>query len=170
MTQYFKINPNQLVSYFEDRVRKLCENCKRYNNNNSSCPPFIESIDYYKNLILNYNKAILVVKKFYIDDITKWKELCIESSEKLREELNNQKNILNLKDTLIFGAGSCKYCKECQYPCKFPEYRLISLEGIGLNVVKLVSDISNKNIQLKFPVEKYGYFYRVGMVLWNDKI
>ena len=167
MNYYFNIHPVQLLSYFDERVRKWCEQCKRFNQN-SSCPPLIESIDYYKNLIKNYDRGTLIVKKFIIEDIASWKELGKESSEELRYALLYLKNVLKVKNTLQFGAGSCKYCDSCIYPCRFPDKRLISLEGIGINVVKLVSDISFQYIKIKFPVEKYRYFYRIGLLLWRQ--
>jgi predicted metal-binding protein len=167
MTNYFEINPNNLIKYFDTRVRNWCEKCKRFNHY-SCCPPLIESMDYYKNLIINYNKGFIIIKDFEIDDIKKWKELSKESSETIRNEIYTIKNHLHLKNTLQFGAGSCKYCQSCIYPCRFPKYQLIPIEGIGINVIKLIFDITYGLIRIKFPVEKYGYFYRVGMVIWNE--
>jgi predicted metal-binding protein len=72
---------------------------------------------------------------------------------------------MKLKKYTAFGGGSCKNCHICSIPCKHPKKRLIPIEGTGINVVKLVKDIAN--IELKFPVEKQGYFYRVGLLLWS---
>lgn len=168
MNYYFKISPKQLLPYFEERIRKWCENCKRFNKS-GSCPPVIESIDYYKNLIQNYNTGLLIAKKFEINDINQWKLLGKESSEQLRELFLIVEYYLNLKNVLKFGAGSCKFCPICTIPCSNLNNQLISLEGIGINVIKLIYDISDNEIKLKFPVEKYGYFYRVGLLLWNEQ-
>ena len=157
--------PSQfLIDYLDKHVRKYCQKCKRYKKS-ASCPPFIEELEYYKNLFLLSEHAILIVQKFIIDDPKNWKELGAKSSESLRKVMERLVKNLKLTNYYCFGGGSCKNCKICSVPCKFPKKRLIPIEGTGLNVVKLVKDIAE--IYIKFPVEKYGYFYRVGMILWD---
>jgi len=162
-----EFNPKVLGSYFENNVREMCKSCKRYNIS-SSCPPHIETIEYYKELLPTYCNGVLFIKKFIINDIRNWQELGRNSSEELRIEM---KPFIDgciyegCDEYDYYGAGSCKNCIKCSYPCKFPNKQLIPIEGTGINVIKLVKDLAN--IDIKFPVENYGYFYRVGLILWD---
>lgn len=163
---YYKVPVYILSKYLDTKVRDWCKECKRYEKS-ASCPPFIESLETYNYLFMKYEHAILIILKFNIDNPENWKELGRLSSESLRTSIQEVINKLNLTNYISFGGGSCKHCQVCSIPCKFPDLRLIPIEGLGINVIALVKDISN--IELKFPVEQYGYFYRVGLVIWNEK-
>ena len=165
MLRFYNIKPQILINYLDKHVRKCCQKCKRYKKS-ASCPPFIGDLEDYKNLFLFSGHSILIIQKFIIDDPKNWKTLGIMSSESLRKNINKLIKRLKFKNYYCFGGGSCKNCKVCSIPCKFPKKRLIPIEGTGINVIKLVKDIAH--IDLKFPVENYGYFYRVGMVIWNE--
>ncbi len=150
---------------FDLKARELCKSCKRYGKK-ATCPPYIESVEYYKKLLPTFNKGILIVEKFEITNPADWKELGKNSSllilnklKAIRQQLLNKGHF-----AVIFSAGSCKYCSDkCTFPCKHPEESAIPLEGTGIDVVYLVSKITK--IELKFPVKKF--FYRVGMVLYD---
>lgn len=163
-TFFVSINPKILENYLDEHVRELCKYCKRYGKK-VCCPPYLPVIEEYKKLFIKYKCGTLLIKKFTIDDIKKWEELGKNSSEELRQSVILFINSLKTDKYTYFGAGSCKNCKTCSNPCRFPDKQLIPLEGLGLNVVKLVEDIAN--ITLKFPVENYGYFYRIGLVLYE---
>lgn len=165
ITQY-EINPRDLVQYMSQNIREYCSSCKRFNTK-ACCPPHVESVEYYRDFVQNYNKGLLVIAKFKIDDIKNWVQLGKNSSETLRKHMINLKSYLleNEKDVIFFGAGSCKHCARCTFPCIFPEHRLIPIEAMGMNVVGLVWDVAK--ILIKFPVEEY--FYRVGVILWERK-
>lgn len=165
MIRFYNIQPNILSKYIDKHVRKWCQRCKRYKKS-ASCPPFIGTSEGYKELFMFSEHSILVIQKFIIDDPKNWKQLGIISSESLRKNIQKLVKKLKLIDYYCFGGGSCKNCKICSIPCKFLKKRLIPIEGAGLNVIKLVKDTTN--IELKFPVEKYGYFYRVGLIIYNE--
>jgi hypothetical protein len=40
----------------------------------------------------------------------------------------------------------------------------VPLEGCGIDVVKLMKFY---DVELRFPVEQQGFFYRIGMVLYE---
>jgi len=165
MLRFYNIKPQILINYIDKHIRKYCQKCKRYKKS-ASCPPFIDTLAGYKELFMFYTQSILIIQKFIIDDPKNWKLLGIMSSESLRKNIQKLIKKLKLTNYYCFGGGSCKNCKICYIPCKFPNKKLIPIEGTGLNITKLVKDIAN--IELKFPVEKYGYFYRVGMVLYHE--
>jgi predicted metal-binding protein len=158
------INPSILPFYLEEKTRELCKDCKRYGKS-GSCPPFLKDIKFFERIFLSYPFGILIVKKFNIDDPKNWKELGRKSSETIRKEIKKLEKTIKATDYVSYGAGSCKNCKICSPICKFPDKRLIPLEGTGINVVKLFYDLTE--IELKFPVEKQGYFYRIGLFLYE---
>ena len=161
-----KFSPKILKKYFSYKVREFCKSCKRYGYK-VCCPPYIESVDYYKELLPSFKYGILVFKKFIIDDLSKWEELGRTSSLDIYNELFKMRTqLLNKgKFGIIYGAGSCKICSTCSSPCRFPNKKIIPLEGTGVNIVKLMKDLTK--INLKYPVKKYKYFYRVGVILYD---
>lgn len=163
-TRFIPIVPFDLVYYLETSTRTACKQCKRYTLS-GSCPPYLEDLIYYQESFISFPLGIVIMKKFIIDNPENWKELGRQSSEDIRKELNNFVNYLKPKRYEMFGAGSCKHCEKCNVPCKFPDKRLIPIEGTGLNVVKLIKDIAN--LELKFPVEPQGYFYRIGLLIYE---
>jgi len=167
MFNWYIFKPKILTNYFQESVRYACSKCKRYNNS-ASCPPFIESIEFYKQTLNTFQHGLLFIKKYKIHDISQWQKLGKESSEDVRQELELMQNILKNQgfSVLIFGAGSCKICIICSIPCKNLSKRLIPIEATGLNIIRLVAKITKK--QIKFPVEKQGFFYRVGVILWHQ--
>jgi len=165
-TLIININPSILEDYLDENVRELCKECKRYGLK-VCCPPYLPKIEFFRDKFNQYEKGVLIIKQFIIDDVKNWKNLGKVSSEKLREDMMNFVSTLH-SNFVCYGAGSCKNCTECSWPCKFPNKQLIPLEGTGINVVSLVEDVAD--ITIKFPVENYGYFYRVGMVLYGKKI
>jgi len=161
-----KFNPKILKSYFDLAVREGCRSCKRYSYKNC-CPPKIPDITYYKELLPTYNQGIIVYKKFDILDINKWEELGRQSSLEIHNYLLNKKAKL-IQEGYVFNlalsAGSCKLCIKCSTPCLHPDKALVPVEGTGINLIKLMKFFK---IKIKFPVEKYEYFYRIGMILWK---
>jgi len=162
-----EFKPEILVPFFNQKVREACKSCKRYGHK-SMCPPYVESVEYYRNLLPKYVKGILFLEKFELKNYTQstWQELGAYSSKVMQEELFKCKQELINRGhfPLLFGAGSCKNCEKCSIPCKFPDKSLVPIEGTGLDVVALVSYLTQ--IELIFPIKEY--FYRVGMVLFDD--
>jgi predicted metal-binding protein len=151
---------------FDLKVREACFSCKRFNKS-ASCPPNIGSFEYYKKLLKRYTYGKVFVEKFLVEDPTKWQEIGKKSSLELHKVLLKERQELLNKGhyfSIILGGGSCKACKECSIPCKFPQNRIIPIEATGINVV---ATLAKMGMWLKFPVKKY--FYRVGMVLFDDK-
>ena len=160
-----EFNPAILVSFFNQKVRETCKSCKRYGHK-STCPPYVESVAYYKTLLSTYSKGILFIEKFIIDNPDNWQELGASSSRSIQEVLYDYRTELinQYHFPLVFGAGSCKNCEKCSIPCAYPDKSLMPIEATGLNVVELVYNLTK--IELVFPVK--DYFYRIGMVIFDD--
>jgi predicted metal-binding protein len=155
--------PSFLLNCFDLKVIQACRSCKRYGK--GQCPSNIPSIDYYKILLPSYKNGIIVFKNFVIDG--DWKEQGRNSSLEIHNYLLEKRTQLLNKGhyySIILGAGSCKFCPTCITPCRQPDKAIVPIEGCGIDVVKLMN---NFNIRLDFPVENQGYFYRIGMILWD---
>lgn len=157
------INPKRDL-IFDDKVREQCKSCKRYGRK-ATCPPYVNSVEYYKKLLTSYKHAILYYHKFEIDDDKNWFTLGKLSS------LYMYRYIFKMRKTLLeqghyfviaFGSGSCKLCNKCEIPCRQPNISLMPLEATGLNIVKM---LERKRVNIKYPVKKY--FYRVGCLFYD---
>ena len=149
---------------FSLKVCEACKSCKRYGLH-GCCPPVIGTYDYYRKLLKRYTFGKLFIETFKIKDSKNWKQLGKESSLVIHKLLLKERQALLNKGkyfNVILGGGSCKYCKECTIPCKFPQYRAIPIEATGIDVV---STLKKLGIIIKFPVKKT--FVRVGILLWD---
>lgn len=159
-------NPSILGLFFNIKVREACKSCKRYGKK-STCPPYIDSVAYYQSLLPSYKYGVLFIEKFELKYYTQstWQELGEYSSKVIQKALSKHKNELfnNHHFPIIFGAGSCKNCKKCSNPCKFPSKSITPIEAVGLDVVGVVSKLAK--INLVFPIKEQ--FYRVGVILWD---
>ena len=164
----YNFTPQFLKVFFDKRINELCKFCKRYGKK-SLCPPNLENSTYYCELLTSFKQGELYTKKFIIEDLSKWKEQGKESSLIIHNAILERRNELFSTEvfSIGFGAGSCKWCsEECTLPCKFPEKSLVPIEATGLDLISAVELITNKEIEIKFPVEKQGYFYRMGAIFY----
>ena len=159
-----KINPKILKHYFNFKVREMCKSCKRYGYK-TTCPPNIESVNYYKNLLPKYKYGIIYYKLFDSYNKEDWKTIGKTSSLEMhkyllkkRTELISNGNIFHL----ALSAGSCKICLKCSTPCVHPDKALIPIEATGINIVKLMK---RYKIDVKFPIQ--DSFYRIGLILYD---
>lgn len=149
---------------FDSKVREMCRSCKRYGKK-ATCPPYVESVGYYQKLLIRYKNGILFFKAYPIDDEDAYEKLSKESSLEMRRKILSERNELFAEGhyfVLGLGAGSCKLCDECSFPCRMPGEALIPLEATGINVVGLLNKFK---IKIKFPVKEN--FYRVGALFYD---
>ena len=155
----FAFDPKELI--FDEKVREQCKSCKRYGTR-YSCPPYVESVEFYKRLMQGYQQGLLIALEFVVGP--DWKEDGKKSSVALANK------VLEVRERLIaeghyfavgFGAGSCKNCVECADPCRLPNKALLPVEATGVNVVESFKEF----IQIQFPVR--DTFYRIGVVLYQ---
>lgn len=156
-------SPSILKNYFTLKSVQACRSCKRYGA--GQCPPHVPSIDYYKELLPAYKNGIIVFKRFEIND--DWKEQGRSSSLEIHNcLLEKRTQLLNngCYYSIILGAGSCKACVTCVTPCRQPDKAIVPIEGCGIDVVALMRSLE---VDINFPVEKQGFFFRIGAILWN---
>jgi predicted metal-binding protein len=155
------INPKTDI-VFDDKVREMCITCKRYGKK-ATCPPHIEETSHYKRLLLSYKYGIIYYDTYKV--IVGEQESSRRSSISLHKViLSEKKRIFNEGHYFIFGlgAGSCKLCKKCVFPCAYPEKALIPMEATGIDVVETMR---RKGVIIKFPV--IDHFYRIGGIFYD---
>lgn len=159
-----KFNPIILKKYFNNKVREMCKSCKRFGYK-TTCPPNIETVDYYKNLLPTYKYGIIYYNVFDSSNKEDWIAIGKNSSLEIHSKLLEVRDKLFSKGHCfinIFGAGSCKLCQKCELPCRHPEKSIIPLEATGIDVVKLMKRFK---IKVSFPISTE--LYRIGMVLYE---
>lgn len=155
-----EIKPSRIP--FDLKTREMCKSCKRYGIK-TSCPPNVESVEYYKKLFKKYKKGFIYYEQF--DRTDDWKKLGKDSSLLIHAKLLEERDRLFNEGHVyinIFGAGSCKMCDECLLPCRLPNKSVIPLEGTGVDVVKLMGMY---DVKITFPIT--DTMYRIGLVLYD---
>lgn len=158
-----EFNPSILQDCFTLKAREMCKFCKRYGFK-SSCPPNVESVEYYKKLLPSYKNGICYYELF--TSSKDWVKTGKESSLVIHNKLLKKRDdLFSQGHTFInaFGAGSCKLCDKCAYPCRHPEKSLIPLEGTGINVVWFMKKAFD--IDVEFPIK--NELYRIGIILYD---
>jgi len=156
------INP-KVDLLFDRKVAEMCKSCKRYGKK-ETCPPNIESVDYYANLLIQYRFGVIYYAEF--DSSDDEADIVGRNSSMIIHNhiLAERKNLFDNGHyfSIGLGAGSCKLCNRCTHPCPKPDQALIPVEGTGINVVGIMERFG---VKIVFPVTRY--FYRVGMILYD---
>lgn len=159
--EQIEINPNKDL-IFDQKVREMCKSCKRHGMK-ATCPPHIESVEYYSKLLPKYPHGFLYYEIFPVDDDAD--EVGRKSSLKIHKKVITERASLFAKGHYLivgFGAGSCKLCDSCSFPCHLPGQALIPLEATGIDVIKMMKKFG---IDVSFPVK--DLIYRIGMLLYD---
>ena len=148
---------------FSLKAREMCKSCKRYGKK-ATCPPYIDTMEYYQNLLPMYTYGVLYYERFAVvgED---YKTLSRSSSMGMHEHIMSELARLRGKGCyfmLGLGAGSCKLCKQCEFPCPIPSKSLVPIEATGIDVVETMK---RQGVTLTFPVK--DYFYRVAAVFYD---
>ena len=133
-------------------VRKLCEAnaCGSYGRNHM-CPPSVDDIDIWRDVIMGFDQAMVVSKVYTMKskfDMKAMFEGAMDfevSLRKARESIEEQYPGI---DAMILGAGPCMYCKKCSnlddLPCVHPDKAYPSVEACGIDVMSLSKDTGVK--------------------------
>lgn len=123
---------------FDSAVFDQCarNTCGKFGANHG-CPPLAGTLENRKSKVMNYRQALLLNK---IISIKSRKEL-IESKEALDKAIGKMRQEFSGDDVLILGAGACTVCEKCTapegLPCRFPDQTQYSMEGSGIDVVRM---------------------------------
>lgn len=147
---------------FDLKVREMCESCKRYRKK-ATCPPYIKSVKHYSDLLPRYSHGVIYYEVFPTNKDAM--EVGKKSSLKICEKIISERNRLFNDGHYLFlgfGAGSCKLCESCSFPCPQPEKALIPLEATGMDIIKMMK---KSGIEIKFPVK--DRIYRIGALFYD---
>jgi predicted metal-binding protein len=151
-------------------VRKLCEAnvCGSYGRNHM-CPPSVDDIDQWRDIIMGFEQAVIVSKVYTMENKYDM-EVMFEgardfevSLRKARESIKEQHSGVNM---MILGAGPCMYCKKCSklndLPCVHPDKAYPSVEACGIDVMSLSKDT---DVKYNNGANTITYF---GLVLYSS--
>ena len=130
----------------KEEVRQMCSGgqCTMYGKR-WSCPPGCGTLEECRELLKGYTHGFLVQSVAQLEDsfdaetMVETEQLHKERFDAMRKALRNQG-----LSVLAAGAGCCTVCPECTYPdapCRFPEYKIASMEALGM----LVSEVCKAN-------------------------
>ncbi|KXZ40177.1 Predicted metal-binding protein [Alkalithermobacter thermoalcaliphilus JW-YL-7 = DSM 7308] len=129
----------------ENRVYLKCAyGCKDFGKR-LNCPPNIISIDEFRKILKEYEKALILIEKCNISENSdindSWDILRKESFKKM---IQIEKAAFNqgYHFAHLLRAGSCNECEKCEDICKKPHLRRFSPESVGINLTKTLKNIS----------------------------
>ena len=133
----------------EPAVKDACtENTCSHYNKNFMCPPYVEDITYYNELIGNYQQGILVQITRGIKGLEDKETINKYASQLHRLILQLEKEAGNNGYPLAkaFSAGHCKLCNPCEVVngadrCAKPQLARPSMEATGINVIDTCSKV-----------------------------
>ena len=118
---------------FDQCAKNLCGNF----NKNHACPPRGGSQKERQERILKYKKGFLLSQIVSI----RTRQEMEASMQEVSKAVKKLRTIFAADDVFILGAGPCTVCKRCtaldDEPCRFPEKVEYSMEGSGIDVVRL---------------------------------
>ena len=123
---------------FSPELLKTCESnvCGSYNKS-WSCPPAAGPMEKHREKITAFSSAFVFTTRFDLEDSFDYEGMvqAKEAHNRLTAEMHGQFG----KTNPVYGAGSCKVCKNCAYPepCRFPEKTYLAVEAVGINVTEL---------------------------------
>jgi predicted metal-binding protein len=151
-------------------VRKLCEAnaCGSYGRNHM-CPPSVDGIDKWRDVIMGFDQA-MIVSKMYTMEKKYDMEVMFEGARDFEVSLRNARESIEEQhpdvNVMILGAGPCMYCKRCSklndLPCVHPDKAYPSVEACGIDVMSLSKDT---DVKYNNGANTVTYF---GLVLYSS--
>lgn len=129
------------------------------------CPPHIPGVDEFKEALLSYSKAFLVVYREKIENLDTYKT-DFTAELKLAEIVSAIELSAFSKgycQALGLCVGGCKLCTKCTppgQPCRHPYKARSSPEGFGIDITSLAR---NAGVPIEWPPVEYVSF--LGLVL-----
>ena len=139
----------------------LCE----YYDVCKTCPPNIPGVAEFREALLSYSKAYLVVLREQIKNINDYRE-DFSAELKLAEvvsDLELSAFQYGFYQALGLSVGGCKLCRECTprgEPCRHPFKARPSPEGFGIDITELAREAG---VEVEWPPKKYVSF--IGLIL-----
>jgi predicted metal-binding protein len=154
-----KINPMQSI-----RLKCQVPLCEYYDVC-KTCPPHIPEVAVFREALLSYSKAFLVVLREKIKDIDDYRT-DFSAELKLADIVSDLELAAfqhGFYQALGLCVGGCKLCDECApqgEPCRHPFKARPSPEGFGIDVTELAREVG---VAVEWPPKKFVNF--IGLVL-----
>jgi predicted metal-binding protein len=153
------INPMQSI-----RLKCLIPLCEYYDVC-KTCPPNIPSVAEFKEALLSYSMAFLVVLQEKIKDIDDYRKDF--SAELKLAEIVSDLELAAFQHGFYqasgLNVGGCKLCETCAprgEPCRHPYKSRPSPEGFGIDITELAR---KAGVNVEWPPKQYVNF--LGLVL-----
>jgi predicted metal-binding protein len=159
--EYREIQLEDIV-FSQDVIDQCAQNkCGNYGKNHG-CPPFAGTEEERKARVLKYKNFFLVNK---IVSLASRKDI-FTSYETVAKAIEDLRKAVEGFDVMVMGAGPCTVCKRCSAldgkPCYFPEKTQYSMEGSGIDVVRMSID---QKMTYNAGRGRIGYF---SLVMYNE--
>ncbi len=152
---------------FDYRTTALCRyGCEKFRKK-PTCPPNIPGIEYYSNVLNEYEGVFVLGRKYpYSDGLfsTHWRNY----STREIHELVLKKEIELFNNGFVYSkafiGGSCKLCSPdvCKsHKCVRPHKGRVPIEATGINILSLMTAIG-----LEYQEPPVDYFWRLGLVFF----
>ncbi len=154
-----KINPMQSI-----RLKCQVPLCEYYGVC-KTCPPNIPGVAEFKEALLSYSKAFLVVLQEKIKSIDDYRK-DFSAELKLAEIVSDLELSAfqhGFYQALGLSVGGCKLCAECAppgEPCRHPFKARPSPEGFGIDITELAREAG---VAVEWPPKEYVNF--IGLIL-----
>ena len=131
-----------------DEVRRMCEQnkCGLYGKN-WTCPPAVKTLDEFRKEMEQYDSFIVVYRVYPLESSFNFKAMKDAAADFNERILQMKKGLYRDRPgskILVLGVGGCGLCQKCSYienkPCRRPEDAVVSLEALGIDVMKLMRD------------------------------
>jgi predicted metal-binding protein len=136
--------------------------CSRYNTN-WCCPPATPGPNQARNILMEYNTALLVVGSQSCGDFY------LNNARKRAKQVRYWKGTVSL-ERLLFLEGyykvfslvgeTCALCKECKYPadCTFPQERRPAVEAFSIDVIGTLRNLGKTSKVATHRSQTFGYY------------
>ena len=154
-----KINPMQSI-----RLKCQVPLCEYYDVC-KTCPPHIPDVAVFREALLSYSKAFLVVLREKIKDIDDYRT-DFSAELKLADIVSDLELAAfqhGFYQAIGLSVGCCKFCEECAprgEPCRHPFKARPSPEGFGIDITQLARDAG---VAVEWPPKDFVNF--LGLVL-----
>jgi len=129
--------------------RAICDKdkCSGYKTN-WGCPPGVGTLEETAELLRSYSEAFLVRKKYMLDpkDLEATGAASEDIAASCRRAADRIRPFAKVK---VLGCGKCRYCDICTYPddeCRYPDQKIDSVSGYGLDINDMLEQIGSKLI------------------------
>lgn len=171
-----RILSSELIKYEnKDDITKLCAACPTYGKK-WSCPPHSPSLSDFD--LSAYPHAVLVLFWLDLDQFRNLKTEYIKikaADSVLKSRMDRfMRNVEGSLGGIMLSNGTCKLCRPCSgsvgLPCKRPEKMRFSMEALGLDVSRIMTEVFDHPLLWYSKGQSPAYLSAATCLLMKDEI